>query len=241
MNDLNFIHDNVRALLKAVNKVCVDNNLTYTLGYGSVLGAVRHKGFIPWDSDIDILIPYPEMDAFRTAMEKGLPGDMELLEWDRTPNYHPCFDRVVYKGMNHAKIHIDVFPLCGLPESDEEKEKFIRKCQRTYKFFHCKYQDVRYSHKNRVLMICLIKALLQIYPDTLIRKRYKEFQEKYDYDKAKDVYSISSCYDVRDYTVKADIFDTIRVPFDDLEVPIPRNYDKYLTHLYGDYMTPKKY
>ncbi len=241
MNDINDLQVKVRALLRAVDKICSEYNLTYTLGYGSVLGAVRHKGFIPWDSDIDILIPYPEMKAFREAMEEGLPDNMELLQWDKTSNYHPCFDRVIYKGINHAEIHIDVFPLCGLPDNSEEKVKFIRKCQRTYKFFHCKYQDVRYSHKNKVVLICLIKALLQLYPDSLIRKKYKEFQMKYDYNNAKEVYSISSCYDVRDFTVKEDIFDTIRVPFDDMEVPIPRNYDRYLTHLYGDYMTPKKY
>ena len=241
MTDISVLQKQGLLLLKAIDSICKEENITYVLGYGSTLGAVRHKGFIPWDADIDILIPYPEIEKFRNAMDSRLPSNMEILRWDSTPKYHPCFDRITLKDHNHSELHVDVYPLCGLPDDENERIKFVKKCQNVYRFFHCKYQDVNYSHKNSKPLIYLIKVLLKLYPNQLIQKNYKYFQKKYDYNSSDMVYAMGSCSGIKDIVNKMDVLDTIEVPFEDMLVPIPRKYDDYLTHLYGDYMTPVKY
>ena len=241
MSELNVVQQKVKKLIKEVDRICTRRGISYSLGYGSVLGAVRHKGFIPWDSDIDILITLSEVNRFRDAMEKELPNDMRILMWDKTENYHPCFDRIVYKDISHFEIHIDVFPLCGLPDNIEEKKAFIKKCYKLYKILHCKHQDIKYSHKKSRGMIIFFKALLFFVPDSMIKNYYKKMQTRYDLTNANEVFSISSCYGAKDCTDKKLLTDTIRMPFEDLELPIPRDYDTYLTQLYGDYMTPRKY
>ena len=221
-----------------IDRICQENNIKYTLAYGSVLGAVRHQGFIPWDTDMDIMIPLPDVEIFRNACKNGLPNDMELLEWDKQKKYSPCFDRVVIKDIPHEEFHVDVYPLCGLPDDPAKKERFMTNCYRTYKLFHCKNKNTKFSMKGNVLKIKLLKIPLAIVPNSLIKVIYNRLRLKYDYKKAVEVYNIASPYKCRDYTIKADLFDVVTVPFENIFLPVPRNYHNYLTHIYGDYMTP---
>lgn len=227
-------------LMAEVDRICSHYNILYSLGYGSVLGAVRHQGFIPWDSDIDIFLPITEMENFRIACHKELPEGMCILEWDKQRSYSPCFDRVVFQDIPHGLVHVDAHPLSGLPRELKQKNRHIKICYYVYHLLQCKHVDTKFSRKSNVWKIQLLKLPLKLVPDRIIWGIYYRLQTRYDYEQATEVYSMASRYTIHDYTVKKDIFDTIRVPFEDLLLPIPRAYDRYLTHIYGDYMTPKE-
>lgn len=231
----------VLKLIKEVDKICIKNNIQYSIAYGSVLGAVRHKGFIPWDSDMDIIIPVTAKADFRKAFEKELPEDMCIYKWGIEENYHPCFDRIAFKDIPHELVHIDVYELCGVPADLKKRKRFIDECYYTYHILSCKFKDVRFSRPRNRWKVRLIKCVLSIVPKSFVLKRYRSICSRYNYDNSDNVFCVTSIYRMNDYMVKKDLLDTIRVPFENIELPIPKKHHEYLSHIYGDYMTPKRY
>ena len=120
---LDRLHSVELEILKEVHKVCVKNNLIYYLWAGTLLGAVRHKGFIPWDDDIDIAMPREDYQRFIKLCKDGCLGDNYAFQDVSTySNYHlifgkvrknnTLFDETVFQNQNCAKgIYIDIFPL----------------------------------------------------------------------------------------------------------------------------------
>ena len=231
----------ILSIIKEIDKICIKNNICYSLAYGSVLGAVRHKGFIPWDSDIDIVIPLTSVELFRSCIRKELPSNMRLLEWEKEKNYNPCFDRVVIVGQEQAITHVDIFTLCGVPDEDKQRRKFINSCYFTYHFFCNKFKDPKYSRVRNRWKVRLLKLMLSVVPSKTIKKKYKKMLYRYDFEHHDYVSTLVNPYKSKDYMIKRNLLDTIRKPFEDTELPIPKAYDEYLSHIYGDYMTPRKY
>ncbi len=234
------IQPKVLELIKTIDTICSSNGFTYSLAYGSVLGAVRHKGFIPWDADIDIIIPIDDVEKFRELMRGNLPENMKIYEWDKEKKYHPCFDRVAYIDFPHEIIHVDVYALIGLPKDGKKRKRFIKKCYYSYHILSTKEKNLKYSLDKNIWKLKLIKiALLPISVD-LIKRIYHKIQNQYPYSKAENVYAMTSIYQLHDFTKKRDLLDVMRVAFEDTNLPIPKRYDEYLTHIYGDYMTPRR-
>lgn len=231
----------VLELMKKVDWICRKNNIPYSLAYGSVLGAVRHKGFIPWDIDMDITIPITYVSKFRKIVKKELPPNMRIYEWDKERKYSPCFDRISYVNIKHEQCCIDIFPLCGVPDNKRLRDFFLIKCYLYYIFFNNKNKDIRFAKKRNVWKIKIIKCFLSLVPDSVIRKGYNKLKLKYDYDTHKNVSTLVTRYRNHDYTEKDKLLDVMSVPFEDAYFFIPKNYDEYLKHIYGDYMTPIKY
>jgi len=234
------IQPKVLELIKIVDFICSSNNFKYSLAYGSVLGAVRHKGFIPWDADIDIIIPINDVEKFRKLMRENLPENMKIYEWNREEKYHPCFDRVAYIDLPHELFHVDVYALIGLPKEDKDKKRFIKKCYYSYHILSTKEKNLKYSLDKNIWKLRLIKAALLPISAGRIKKIYHKIQNQYPYSEAENVYAMTSIYQLHDFTDKEALFDVIRVPFEDTKLPIPKCYDEYLTHIYGNYMTPRR-
>ena len=74
-------------ILDAIHSLCTENNITYYLAYGSMLGAVRHQGFIPWDDDIDLVMPRKDYERFLDLAPSCLPGHLKLKHSDNTDPY----------------------------------------------------------------------------------------------------------------------------------------------------------
>ena len=74
-----YIHQTEIEMLKEMDQICKNNNLRYSLAFGSILGAVRHEGFIPWDSDVDIWVDFDEYNVFVKCMKKGLSSKFKVF------------------------------------------------------------------------------------------------------------------------------------------------------------------
>ncbi len=227
-------------LLEVFDKACGDE-IPYILAYGSAIGAVRHNGFIPWDSDVDVVFPIDRLDDLRERLLATITPDMKLYQWDKEKNYHPGFDRLSFKDCSHDELHIDIYPLSGAPEVLDERAAFCKKSYKMYKILHCKYKNTKFSRSKNKLPILLFKIPLLF----CSRKRYvnimKKYEYMYPYDTAKKYRVIFSSYGEGDSTCRSDLENTVRVPFENLMLPVPKRYDEYLTSIYGDYMTPKQY
>lgn len=128
------LQDVILLIAKEVTNICEKNNIEYSIDGGSLLGAVRHKGFIPWDDDFDIVIPRDQYEKFLEIASKELPSDF-FLQTDVNTKYYPfAFSKVLLNGTSiqedfskTAKVHhgvfVDIFPIDNLP-SNKIVQKF---------------------------------------------------------------------------------------------------------------------
>ena len=240
-------------ILKNVHELCEKHGIKYFLDAGTLIGAVRHKGFIPWDDDVDIGILREDYNKFLQIAKNELPDHLFLqtFETDKYYNVYPTPCKVRYNNTlfleegteenhkMHNGIFIDVFPYDSLP-----KLKITYKIQRTFSYNILKSFKRRrdmpenLSFKNRITY-SFYRLVVKMFPN---KRRLKFF----DYlTKWNDVNSEYMGYGLDTYWSeyiykKEDYFDLIKLEFEGQYFYAPKNYDAILTQLYGDYMTPPK-
>ena len=149
-HELKMIQEAQVKILKKVDEICKKNDIEYSIIAGTLLGAVRHKGFIPWDDDIDIVIPQHDYDRFLSIAEDELGSDYFLQTHKTNPDYplyaakvranNTSFVEGYLKDINmHHGIYIDVFPYFNMPENEEERNAYLKECCKLYRIFQLKY------------------------------------------------------------------------------------------------------
>ena len=231
-------------ILKFVADFCNKNELKYFLAYGTLIGAIRHKGFIPWDDDIDIWMPRDDYNKLMDIFNQSETCHYKLLRPNDKCSYHP-YVKVIdtrtvkieedYKYKNgNLGVDIDIFPLDGQPTDDNEYIKWYNKLQRYYWAYpflflkHCK-------KIKRIIGIPIIKLISGGKKNIL--NKTAQLHLKYPYSKTDFVGSIESCYNTKCDRYKKEWFDqTIEFEFEGATFKVPSEYDKILTQIYGDYM-----
>lgn len=239
-------------ILKKVADICEQNGLRYVLQYGTLLGAVRHKGYIPWDDDVDIMMPRPDYEAL-LAYFKEHASELDHLQFfePRTCKDYPYMigrisDDRYQIDMDNEKpygmgVFIDVYPFDGLGNSPKEALDYGLKGDRLSSF--C-YQATRKRYAVETTTSTLRKILK--FPLFLVSKMMGKdyFQEKLS------ALAGQKPYDQSEYVGcvvwlsggEKDIFprkwfdETMLVPFEQYAFRIPAHYDDLLKKIYGDYM-----
>ena len=234
-------------MFKQVINICETHNLRYTLSGGSLLGAIRHKGYIPWDDDLDIILPRKDYIKFLQVAPRLLDENCTLISPYNNPDHIYTFskiydNRTVLQEPGHPPIgvYIDLFPMDGLPED-------IRKSNRH--FFKIKLYNtlINASIKPKVNSgggwKTFLKFFLYIFCRPVGTRRWlnmlDKFVIKYDYETSRHVaIAVISFYGNRERVRKAAFSEYIKMPFEDMQVNIPVGYHEYLSNVFGDYMTP---
>lgn len=230
-------------MLIEVDKICKKSNLKYFLGYGTVLGAIRHKGFIPWDTDIDILVEIDHYKQFCETIYKNIDSKYELKSIDTDPIYDSLKARVCLKGQLHNLIHIDIFPMVGSPKSTIMKKIFSKISYLNYRCYFVKKvnPNINYSNnKKKRILAFIAKFLLLPIPANIFVKIFYKLSTLYSITESNYLYNICGSYGLKEFIPKEWFEETIYADFEGYKFPIPKEWDKYLTHIYGDCMTPKK-
>lgn len=225
-------------IIEVFDRICNENNIWYTLAKGSVLGAIRHEGFIPWDTDIDVYVKVTDISIIREKLTEKIPDTMKLYKWDKEKSYTANFDRLTLTDAFHGGLSLDIFPLVGAPANERKQKRFTQKCFYSYKILRTKHVNTKYSKPENVKKIKALKIVTKLIPDILIKKWYYHLQNKYDFTESKNVYLLASRYGIKEVLPKELIFKTQRKKFEHLYLPVPSDYDNYLTKLYGEYMIP---
>lgn len=218
-------------ILRDIKNICNDNGLRYYLCAGTMLGAVRHKGFIPWDDDIDISMPYPDYLKLLDILIKQ--GKYDVLN-DRTcKNYRGIYTKVlskeikaIHKGFptcTKTGLNIDIFPLYSIPDDKREAEQLLLK-----------------NKESKILLQNVMSYEIDSEKFLELRDGLAKMWNSIGFEKTENV--IRTCVGAAGY-YKEEI-----IPYKDYEsavdmefcgepFSVPVGYDKILTELFGDYMT----
>ena len=234
-------------ILKVFIDICEKLNLRYYLACGSVLGAVKYRGFIPWDDDIDVCLLRPDYEVFVKEANKYLPNYLFLQNYKTDPEFpsvtskiRDCRTTWIEKGvahldMNHG-IYLDVFPIDGYPKTKKAQKKFEKK--------KMSFERVRALSYNAKFNPMAIRTNLVILKKKLFGKAKTSAENIREYEKFISGYSPfdsevwcnhGNWQGRLEYADKSQYGDGIFAIFEGIKVRIPENYDAYLTQKYGDW------
>lgn len=230
-------------MIEQIDSIARENKLHYSLGYGTVLGAVRHRGFIPWDTDIDILVSYKDYDKFCNMLKYNLSEEfyVEYIKFDN--KYSSLKARVVKKDEDSDIVHVDIFPINYAPRTYIGKFIISKLLYINYRAYFVKTSNkkVAKSYPNfKKTIFYILKSLLFILPKKVFILIHNIIGKLLIRCETDIVFNMCGSYGRKEFIKEKWFRETIMGDFENLRLPIPKEFRDYLTHLYGDYNTPKK-
>lgn len=232
-------------ILKVIDKFCKTNNIKYSLYAGSLLGAVRHKGFIPWDDDLDICMERSEYDKFiKVWLEKGPKGYI-LQNKETEPSFTQSFTKIRKdhttflqnedkKGKYHTGIFVDIFPIDRMPNEGVAKRIFDIRCM-LYQLYTREFVPPKSGKITKLVTSVLLKCT-----SSKIRKKIRirllKKITKNNNNKNLNTSSISTRESINIRFPK-DMLDSYTfIKFEDGEFMCFKDWDEHLKCAFGDYM-----
>lgn len=242
-------------ILKEVDRVCRKNGIKYSIAYGTLLGAVRHKGYIPWDDDIDIMMCRDEYEKFRKIVAGELRDDYYFVDVKSHQDYGFFFSKVMRKetvmkeesiSRNKAPsgIFIDIFVYDILANQQTKLEKQYKKAQRLKKICICRSKYYFGQTNIRYIIYKMLGLVYRIMPKKWIIDAYTQNARQYENDNTCEMYGHLSGLCLKQEMLPRDIFSQYTtLSFEGFEAMAVAEYEYVLEKRYGDYMKlpPKEY
>ena len=227
--------------------LCKKNNLKYSLLGGSLLGAIRHQGIIPWDDDIDVGMPRSDYNKFINIANKSLKKKYKITSiynddsfcYPFTKLYDTETTLIEFKDYPYINgIYIDIFPLDGIPKDLNIRRKIIPSIQkrRDAAGFLAK-AEFSINYKLKHFPAFLLYHLLYKNSHSAL-KECEELAQKYEINKEHDIINHYGAWGEKEISDYSWFFPLKEYIFEGRKVWGPNNYDAYLKKMYGDYMTP---
>lgn len=235
-------------MLKYIDKVCQENNIDYFLIGGSLLGAIRHNGFIPWDDDIDIGLTKENFDKLYNLLSKNNNTRYQFFDHSLQEDYYYPFAKLIdtwtclnenqFKNISNYGIYIDIFTYFNMPVEEELRMKHYKKLknlQRKIFYYSMKNPFQSGFIKNILKAPFVLEAKLEGIDKIL--KKYNKLLQKYNNVEKK--YLISN-WPVYKPSCEIQQYDMVKKvcyhKFENIEALIPKEYDKFLKKVFGNYM-----
>ena len=250
---LSVVQTKIFDIFKIIKELLDNDKIPYYLLGGSLLGAIRHKGFIPWDDDIDIGIPRNQYDAFLKNVASKLPEHLKLRTYQDESTHHFYFARIVdtryimcRQGsieIRDENIWVDIFPLDGMPNNFIVRRIHMLKLLWTRFIYHAAcFNKLNLKRPNRPLSERIAIKFLQI---TGYKKNadYKAILDKlnnllikYPLEKSDWIVNFMGQYKFKEMFPKSYYNNGKMYDFEGMKILGPENYDAVLTQMYRNYM-----
>ena len=237
-------------ILKQVTDICEQLNLRYFIMYGTLIGVVRHKGFIPWDDDVDIMMPRPDHDKLVDYLLSNPIENMKVFNRGTCKEYPYMITRIsddrYYLDMENEKpfgmgVFIDIYPFDGLGDTQKEALSYGMKGDRLSSFCYQATREHFAIETTTSFWRKMLKWPVYMF-SKLIGKDYfqnkiESLNGKYQYDESEYVGCFVWLSGGMKDIFKREWFDEyIMAKFEDCDFRIPKKYDEVLKHGYGNYM-----
>lgn len=242
------LHEIEIEILKEIDRVCNELNIHYFADFGTLLGAVRHKGFIPWDDDIDICMLREDYDIFIANAPKLLSKEYVLQHFlvdPGTPTFHAKVRKNGTKFVEeylknipvHQGIFVDIFPYDAISEKPNEMKKYRRNIKLLMQLYVSKTVSVSTTEKNKSkrLFNTVVRKIINVLLFPVSKKRIYEKLNKEIQVFNNTGSTLIKC-SVNYPQLKTDIFPLSKLEFEGFSIPVPRNWHEVLKKEYGDYM-----
>ena len=239
------------SILKDFDSFCKENDIKYFVVAGTALGVVRHKGFIPWDDDIDVGMDHHNYQKFLKLAKNNMNSQKYFVQnYDTEKNINNTYTKIrlnnsIYceksaKKMNiHKGFWIDIFPFYNIPDDDKEWKKMSKKWRLYERLYGCR--QCGYSNYTRgTFIVRIIKRfisrilhyVLLILPTSFFLKKIEKICTSYNAINTKRI----GYKDFNFYLEKRELYPLKELAFEDMMVYAPNDINHYLTHHYGNYM-----
>ncbi len=238
-------------ILHDVHNFCVAKQINYTLYGGTMIGAIRHKGFIPWDDDVDIAMPRPDYERFIEEYRSDSGYKLicyehggSQLAFARVCEMTDTYVKQSLPWCKHATgVYIDVFPLDGAPDDYNEAKHFIRNLHFSWTCLKLSRVSQRKLKEQKTIKrkfnVLVRKILFRNYFTKQIdwTKRHIDACRSIPYNATNHFANVSFMeYKMKEYQSKDDFQSAILVPFEDGLFYVCNGYDHLMRIKYGDYM-----
>ena len=253
MDNMELIHQVDLNIVKEFVQICEKHGLVYYMLGGTMLGAVRHKGFIPWDDDIDLGMPRDDYERFLEVADEDLPEQYKIVNYKTDPNYQYYITRIldldtiveeerIGNDKRFTNASIDIFPIDGSPNN-----KVLRHLYYFRVLFHRALMSLCYKDsidrkrprkKGERVFLWIMERLPVERMTTPYKQKEKidKLLKKQKVEGSKYIGNIMGAYRTREIVPKEFYGKGKMYPFEDMELRGMELADEYLTYTYGDYM-----
>lgn len=232
-------------ILKEFQRVCDEHGLRWWVGYGTLLGAARHQGFIPWDDDVDVIMPSEDYLRFREVARTSLSDGFYLQTHEDNPCNFIFWQRIGVKDSTsmpyeYADIHaewgvcIDIFPVYPFPAADHPDRAAADKNITAFKRLSGKYEYRHDASAQGSFARKMYYRLMGAMPNCVNVPMWRRAEKKLLLPFDDSVYSTAAADCEPETFSLADFAETVMLPFEDDMVPAPVGYKNILTAMYGD-------
>lgn len=243
MTEIRHLQLVILSIIKDIDNLCREHGIQYYLLGGSCIGAVRHKGFIPWDDDLDIILTRENYNRLIEISKRELDPNKYLIQ-EGLKDWPSAFTKIRLKGTylqetddNYASdemhgIFIDIFPMDNVSDSKLGAmiQYILAKYYLCYSLSQRKYSSA--SLKKKIMMLAAYPLRFK-----LLRNAIVKYIEKYNKTQTNAMGFFYGRTRYRNSITSRKVYGQPKyVPFEDTLLPIPEYYHEYLTQLFGDYM-----
>lgn len=234
-------------ILKVVDKFCRNNNIQYSLYAGTLIGAIRHKGFIPWDDDLDICMARDQYEKFIKVWDFQKPKGYLLQNKENTPGYTQSFTKIRKEHTTllqpvddptryHVGISIDVFPVDRIPDGKYRRLLFQFRCI-LYQLFTKEYVPINANRLEKILSKIIFIIIPRRYYRSLRNRLFASITKYNNNPNFQRIMTESMKMITTPLPINM-MNDFIELPFEDGCFMCTKEYDQYLRSIFGDYLTP---
>jgi len=253
MTNIEKLHQVDLGIVQEVVRICKENGLIYYMSGGTLLGAVRHNGFIPWDDDIDLAMPRDDYEAFLKIAPKHLPSNLQIVNYRTDRKYQYYITRIrdtetkveevrIGNDARYTNASIDIFPLDGTPNNLIMRKLYFLRVMTHRALMSLCYKDSIDRSRKRSAFERIFLGIMEALPIEKIFDPYKEkckidrIMRRHKVEDSDNIGCLMGAYRTNQIVPKRYFGNGRSYKFESIMLNGPELYDDYLKQMYGDYM-----